>query len=95
MLARPLYNVNLSGFVEAREERERTDRITIRVYSIDAPRADQQLERVRLSVKKGTAPPVGAYVALKARLSPPLQPRDLRRMMPAMIARNSPFRSMS
>ena len=74
VLAKPLYNVNLSGYVEAREERERTDRITIRIYSIDAPRFDQQLERVRLSVKKGTAPPVGAYIALKARLSPPLQP---------------------
>ena len=74
VLARPLYNVDLSGYVEAREERDRTDRITIRVYSIDAPRLEQQLERVRLSVKKGTAPPVGAYIALKARLSPPLQP---------------------
>ena len=31
-------------------------------------------ERVRLSVRKGTAPPVGAYVTLKARLSPPLAP---------------------
>src|SRR5690242_15890180 len=74
VLQRPLYNVNISGYVEAREERERTDRITIRVYSMDAPRFDQQLLRVRLSVKKGTAPPVGAYIALKARLSPPLQP---------------------
>jgi competence protein ComEC len=74
VLAKPLYNVNLSGFVEAREERERTDRIVIKVYSIDAPRLEVQLERVRLSVKKGTAPPVGAYVALKARLSPPLPP---------------------
>ncbi len=73
-LAKPLYNVNLSGYVEAREERERTDRIVIKIYSMDAPRFDQQLERVRLSVKKGTAPPVGAYIALKARLSPPLQP---------------------
>jgi competence protein ComEC len=74
VLQRPLYSVNVSGYVEAREERERTDRITIKVYSIDAPRFDQQLARVRLSVKKGTAPPVGAYIAVKARLSPPLQP---------------------
>src|SRR6202035_3166947 len=56
------------------EERERTDRIVIKVYSMDAPRFDQQLERVRLSVKKGTAPAVGSYISLKARLSPPLQP---------------------
>jgi len=74
VLQRPLYNVNVSGYVEAREERERTDRITVKIYSMDAPRFDQQLLRVRLSVKKGTAPPVGAYIAVKARLSPPLRP---------------------
>ena len=68
------YNVSLTGFVEAREEREKTDRIVVRVRSIEAQRLDQLLERVRLTVKKGTAPPVGSYVSLKARLSPPLQP---------------------
>jgi hypothetical protein len=31
-------------------------------------------ERVRLSVKKGTAPDVGSFVDLKARLLPPLAP---------------------
>src|SRR5262249_40700693 len=51
-----------------------TDRIVVRVHSIEAQRIDQLLERVRLSVKKGTAPPVGSYISLKARLSPPLQP---------------------
>jgi competence protein ComEC len=30
--------------------------------------------RVRVAVKKGTAPPVGAFVELRARLSPPLEP---------------------
>ena len=33
-----------------------------------------KLERVRLSVKKGTAPDVGSFVELKARLQPPLAP---------------------
>jgi competence protein ComEC len=74
VLRAPVYNVTLSGFVETREERERTDRIVVRVYAIDAPRADVLLERVRLSVKKGTAPAVGSYISLKTRLSPPLQP---------------------
>jgi competence protein ComEC len=32
------------------------------------------LERVRLSVRKGTAPDVGSFVELKARLLPPLAP---------------------
>ena len=31
-------------------------------------------ERVRLSVKKRTAPPVGTFVQVKARLNPPLRP---------------------
>ena len=35
---------------------------------------EQKLERVRVSVKKGTAPPVGASSTFKARLSPPLEP---------------------
>jgi competence protein ComEC len=55
VLARPAGNVAVAGFVEVREERERTDRI-------------------RVSVKKGTAPSVGAYVTFRARLSPPLEP---------------------
>ena len=74
VLHAPAYNVSVAGFVESREERERTDRIVVRVHSIEAQRIDQLLERVRLSVKKGTAPAVGSYVSLKARLSPPLQP---------------------
>jgi competence protein ComEC len=74
VLRAPAYNVTVSGFVESREEREKTDRIVVRVHAIDAPRADGLLERVRLSVKKGTAPAVGSYISLQARLSPPLQP---------------------
>jgi competence protein ComEC len=31
-------------------------------------------ERVRVAVRKGTAPPVGSFVSLKARLTPPLPP---------------------
>lgn len=67
-------NVEIAGFVEVREERERSDRIVVRALKIDGGRLDEAPERVRLSVRKGTAPPVGAYVALKARLSPPLAP---------------------
>ncbi len=66
--------VEITGFVEVREERERTDRITVRVHTIEGRRLDQAPERVRLSVRKKTMPPVGAFVTLKARLSPPLAP---------------------
>ena len=74
VLARPLYSVQLTGFVETRDIRERTDRFVLRVAEMDAPRMAAKLERVRLSVKKGTAPAVGSFVALKARLLPPLSP---------------------
>jgi competence protein ComEC len=72
VLARPAFSVSLSGFVETRDIRERTDRFVLRVTAMDSPRALTKLERVRLSVRKGTAPEVGSFVELKARLQPPL-----------------------
>jgi len=74
VLARPMYSVSLSGFVEARDIRERTDRFVLRVAHMESPRDQTKLERVRLSVRKGTAPDVGSFVELKARLQPPLAP---------------------
>jgi competence protein ComEC len=74
VLARPVYSVSLSGFVETRDIRERTDRFVLRVTRMESPRALTKLERVRLSVRKGTAPAVGSFVELKARLLPPLAP---------------------
>jgi competence protein ComEC len=74
VLSAPVWNAQIAGFVEVREERERSDRIVVRVERIAAPRLREQLERVRVSVRKGSAPAVGAFVAFKARLSPPLQP---------------------
>src|SRR5207302_4081721 len=74
VLARPIYSVSLSGFVETRDIRERTDRFVLRVMQMDSPRGQIKLERVRLSVRKGTAPEVGSFVESKARLQPPLAP---------------------
>jgi competence protein ComEC len=74
VLARPMYSVSLSGFVETRDIRERTDRFVLRVAQMESPRSQIKLERVRLSVRKGTAPAVGSFVELKARLQPPLSP---------------------
>lgn len=65
--------VSLSGFVEVREERERADRIVVRVHGIEG-RLKEAPERVRLSVKKRMAPPVGTFIKVKARLKPPLRP---------------------
>ena len=69
-------NIGIAGFVEARDERERSDRIVVRVARIEGGRSDEtrELERVRLSVRKGTAPPVGSYIKLRAHLTPPLEP---------------------
>src|SRR5262249_12641208 len=44
VLRAPTHNVALSGFVESREEREKTDRIVVRLHAIDAPRVDGLLE---------------------------------------------------
>jgi competence protein ComEC len=74
VLARPAFNVMLSGFVLTAEERERSDRIVVIVHTIAGLQQADELQRVRLSVRKGTAPPVGSFVSLKARLTPPLQP---------------------
>ena len=74
VLARPIYSVSITGFVETRDIRERTDRFVLRVATMESPRGPTKLERVRLSVRKGTAPAVGSFVELKARLQPPLAP---------------------
>ena len=75
VLARPMFSVALTGFVETRDIRERTDRFVLRVVTHGESRAGRsKLERVRLSVRKGTAPAVGSFVELKARLQPPLAP---------------------
>jgi competence protein ComEC len=66
--------VEVAGFIEVREQRERTDRIVLSVHRIEGGRLSEQPDRVRVSVRKGTAPPVGSYVTLKARLNPPLEP---------------------
>jgi competence protein ComEC len=68
------YSVAVTGFVAAREERERSDRIVLRVASIEGPRLADRPERIRLTVRKGRAPAVGAFVAMKARLNPPADP---------------------
>lgn len=74
ILKAPIASAALSGFVEIREERERSDRIVIRIERFDAPGITSAPQRVRVAVRKGSAPPVGSFIELKARLSPPMQP---------------------
>ena len=70
----PAYGVSLAGFVELRDESQKTDRFVLRVERIEGNRIVDKPQRVRLSVRRGTAPPAGAFVEVKAQLNPPLQP---------------------
>src|SRR5207237_930698 len=45
ILQRQAYNVRLTGFVEAREELERRDRIVVRAHEIDGARLEPRPER--------------------------------------------------
>ena len=74
VLAFPTWSAQVQGFVETREERARSDRFVVRVQVISAPRMAVKPQRVRVAVRKGTAPDVCNFVAFKAHLSPPLQP---------------------
>jgi competence protein ComEC len=74
VLQAPAGNVEIAGYVEVREERERSDRIVVRALKLEGARIAEKPERVRVTVRKGTAPPVGSYVAFRARLNPPLAP---------------------
>jgi competence protein ComEC len=73
VLQHTAWNIALSGFVEVREERERADRIVVRIHKIEGRLRDAP-DRVRISVKKRMAPPVGTFIEAKARLNPPLRP---------------------
>ena len=70
----PASGVTVTGTVELREESQHTDRMVLRVTSLDGNRIEDKPQRVRLSVKRGMAPPPGSFVEVKALLEPPLQP---------------------
>ena len=54
--------VTITGWVEVREERERSDRIVVKVERLESRHLNEAPERVRVSVRKGQAPPVGAFI---------------------------------
>jgi competence protein ComEC len=73
-LTRPTGTLTLSGFVEARDATERSDRIVLRLTKAIGPGASRTPKRVRVSLQRGTAPRVGEHVALRAQLLPLLGP---------------------
>jgi competence protein ComEC len=66
--------VSVAGFVELRDESQKSDRFVLRLERIEGNRIVDKPQRIRLSVRRGMAPPVGAFVEAKAQLNPPLQP---------------------
>lgn len=71
-VAPPPFPVRLTGYVEKVERRAGSDRILLRLDGPPVRGLDQLPERVRLTLKKGAAPPVGARIAQLAQLLPPL-----------------------
>jgi competence protein ComEC len=63
----------LSSFVK---KASTPNRFVLRADRIEGGRMEVKPERVRLSVKRGTAPAAGSYVEVKASLEPPLQPLE-------------------
>jgi competence protein ComEC len=74
ILQHPVSSAVVAAFVEVREERERSDRIVVGVQRFEAASIATAPQRVRVAVRKGTAPAVGSFVEFKGHLSPPLQP---------------------
>src|SRR5262245_19440125 len=74
VLRAPAFDVSLTGWIEVREERPRSQRIVVKVQTIEGRGLTELPERVRLSAARGAAPPVGSFVAIKARLDAPLEP---------------------
>ncbi|MFG1479036.1 ComEC/Rec2 family competence protein [Xanthobacter sp. V4C-4] len=72
--APPAFPVKLSGHVERLERRATSDRILLRLDPGPVSGLEGQPRLVRLSLKRGTAPPVGAHLTQTARLLPPLGP---------------------
>ncbi|MFG1365067.1 ComEC/Rec2 family competence protein [Xanthobacter versatilis] len=66
--------VRLSGFVERVEHRPKGDRILLRLDAGPVKGLDKVPRLVRLTLRKGWAPPVGTHVTQLSQLLPPLGP---------------------
>ena len=72
LLARPVV-ATVSGFVADRDQREKSDRVVLHVTAIE-PAPEPMPTRLRIVVRPKAAPPVGAHIAVRARLNPPAGP---------------------
>jgi competence protein ComEC len=74
VLTQATQTVLLTGFVESRDATDRSDRIILRITSASGRGAEHLSQRVRVALRRGTAPSVGSHVELKARMRPLLAP---------------------
>jgi competence protein ComEC len=72
LLSRPVV-ATVSGFVADRDQREKSDRVVLHVTAVE-PALEPMPTRLRIVVRPKAAPPVGAHMAVKARLNPPAGP---------------------
>lgn len=68
----PPFPVRLTGYVEKVERRTNSERILLRLDGSPIRGLTQSPERVRLTLRKGTAPAVGTRISQLAQLLPPL-----------------------
>ena len=74
VLQAPAGNVEIAGYVEVREERERSDRIVVRALKLEGARLDGEARsRARLG-PQGHRAAGRQLVTFRARLNPPLAP---------------------
>lgn len=74
VLTRPTGTLMLTGFVEARDATERSDRAVIRLTGASGRGAENVPKKIRVAMRRGFAPNVGDHIELQARLRPLLGP---------------------
>lgn len=72
LLARPAV-ATVSGFVVDRDQREKSDRVVLQLTGAE-PALEPMPARLRIVVRPKAAPPVGAHMTVRARLTPPAGP---------------------
>lgn len=74
VLTRPTATLTLTGFVEARDATERSDRAVIRLTGASGRGAGNVPRKFRVAMRRGFAPNVGDHIELRAQLRPLLGP---------------------
>lgn len=74
VLTRTTGTLTLTGFVEARDATERSDRVVLRLTGVTGRGAENVPQKIRVAMRRGFAPNVGEHIELRAQLRPLLGP---------------------